>query len=59
MLHFGKHQVIGPRFLFLLYLGVNAGPFFVPLARSGGLGAETEVDRTAQIQSAEVEAPVQ
>lgn len=55
---FGKHQVIGPRFLFLLHPALHAKPFFAPLTRSGGLDAETEVARTAQIQSAEVEGPV-
>lgn len=53
------HQDIGPRFLFLLHPALNAAPFFVPLARSGGLVTKTEVGRAAQIQSAEMEAAVQ
>ena len=59
LLYFGKSQVLGPRFFFfLLHPAVNARPV-VSLARSGGLGAETQVGRTAQVQSAEVAAPVQ
>lgn len=52
-------QVIGPRFRFLLFSALHAGPCFVPLARSGELDAKTEMERIAQIQAAEVEAPAQ
>ena len=52
-------QVIGPGFWFLLFSALHAGPCFVPLTRSGVLDARTEMERIAQIQSAEVEAPAQ
>lgn len=59
MLQFGKGKAMGSRFLFLPQPAVDARPYSVPLTRSGGLGAETEVGRSAQIQAAEVEGRVQ